>query len=243
MTAATSYLHVLAGHLGRLADDEAAGLEEAATRIATSLADGGIVHVFGTGHSQLVALEAAERAAGLAAVNAIAPAALSPTEGARAAATERLVGYGEVVLDQEDLRPGEVLVVVSNSGVNAVPIEVAIGAAKRDLFVVAITSRSHSDAAAARHPSGARLHEVAHLTLDTGTPAGDAAVTLDDGTGTGPLSTVLASAVLHSVLTRAAERLVEGGRPAPVLRSQNLTDHDVNDALFARYADRTGRRR
>jgi uncharacterized phosphosugar-binding protein len=243
MTAAGTYLQALAGHLERVAADEAAGLEEAATRIAASIAGGGILHVFGTGHSQLVALEAAERAGGLAAVNAIAPPALSPTEGARAAATERLVGYGEVALDQEDLRAGEVLVVVSNSGVNPVPIEVATGAAKRDLFVVAITSRSHSEAAAARHPSGARLHEVAHLTLDTGTPAGDAAVALGDGTPIGPLSTVLASAVLHAVITRAAERLVEAGRPAPVLRSQNLTDHDVNGDLFARYADRTGRRR
>jgi uncharacterized phosphosugar-binding protein len=240
---ADAYLTALQRQLAALAQRGSAELETAADRIAASLAEGGVLHVFGTGHSQLAALETAERAAGLAAVNAIALPALSPLEGGRAAATERLHGYAEVVLDGEDLRRGEVLVVVSNSGVNAVPIEVAIGAAERGLFVVAVTSRAHSVAAPVRHVSGKRLHEVADLTIDTGTPAGDAAVELADGTPTGPLSTILASAALHAVLTRAAERLVESGAGAPVLLSQNLTEHDVNRELFDRYAVRTGRRR
>jgi uncharacterized phosphosugar-binding protein len=242
VNAADRYLRALQEHLLDLADRERGHIEDVAERIAESIADGGIVHVFGTGHSQLVALEVAERAAGLAPVNAIAPSALAPVEGGRAAATERLHGYGEVVLDGEDLRTGEVLIVVSNSGINPVPVEVAAGAAKRGLFVVAVTSRSQSHAAPARERAGRRLHELADLTIDTGTPAGDAAVELGDGTPAGPLSTVLASAALHAVLTRAAELIAESGEHAPILRSQNLSEQDLNRALFDRYASRTGRR-
>jgi uncharacterized phosphosugar-binding protein len=243
VSAADRYLRALQERLLDLAARERDHVEAAAERIAASIADGGILHVFGTGHSQLVALELAERAAGLAAVHAIAPSALSPVEGGRAASTERLHGYGEVVLGGEDLRAGEVLIVVSNSGINPVPLEVAAGAAVRGLFVVAVTSRTQSLAAPARERSGRRLHELADLTIDTGTPAGDAAVELCDGTPTGPLSTILASAALHAVLTRAAELLVESGGQAPILRSQNLSEQDLNRELFDRYAPRTGRRR
>lgn len=242
-TAATAYLDALRDHLGAAITREAAHVEAAADAIATSIAAGGVLHLFGTGHSQLVALELAERAAGLAAVRAIADPALSPVAGRRGADTERLPGYGRIVLDTEDLRTGEVLVVVSNSGINAVPVDVAHGAAERGLHVVAVTSLAHGAASPARHPSGKRLHEVAHTTIDTGSPAGDAAIALADGTPTGPLSTVLAAALLHAVASRAAELLLDRGERPPVLVSQNLADADVNAGLLARYADRTGRSR
>lgn len=239
MTAATAYL----AYLRQLLDPAGTDIVEAAARrIADCLGAGGVLHVFGTGHSQLVALELAERAAGLAAVNAIAVPALSPTEGRRAAATERLTGYGDVIAEAEDLRAGEVLVVISNSGVNPVPIEVALAGRDRGLCVVAVTSRAHSLAATSRHPAGLRLLDTADLVLDTGVPAGDAAVELPGAAPTGPLSTVVAAALLHATTARAAELLAAAGTSPPTLVSQNLAADDVNAALFARFADRTRRR-
>lgn len=239
MTAATVYLDTLRQLLADSGQRAAAEMEAAAQRIADSLSTGGVLHVFGTGHSQLVALELAERAAGLAAVNAMAVPALSPVDGRRAAATERLAGYGSLVVEHEDLRAGEVLVVVSNSGINAVPVEVAAAARERGLFVVAVTSRAHSLAAGSRHPTGLRLLDVADLVLDTGVPPGDAAVALPGGPPTGPLSTVTAAAMLHAVTSRAAELMAAAGDEPPVLTSQNLDDHGVNEGLFARFAHRT----
>jgi uncharacterized phosphosugar-binding protein len=242
VTAATRYLQTLQGLLEDLAGRTAEELEVLAHRIADSLSVGGVLHVFGTGHSQLVAQELAERAGGLAAVDAIVVPALSPSDGQRAAAAERLAGYGQLIVDAEDLRAGEVLVIVSNSGINVVPIEVAMAASRRGLFVVAVISRAHCLAAPTRHPDGLRLLDVADLTLDTGAPSGDAAIALPNGAATGPLSTVVAAAVLHAVLARTAELMAVSGAAPPVLVSQNLADHDVNAGLFARYADRTGRR-
>lgn len=237
--AAGNYLEALMGHLELLHRESFDTIEEVATRAATSIREGGVVHVFGCGHSQLVAVEASDRAGGLAALHAIVDPALAPTGGLRSARTERLPGYGQVVLEAEDLRPGEVLIVVSNSGMNPVPIDVARGAAEQGMFVVAVTSRAHSDAVASRHPSGLRLHEVAHVTIDTGAPIGDAALHLPDGTGVGPLSTVLASAAVHAVMVTAAEQLAATGDEVPVLVSQNLDGPaDPNESVIARYADR-----
>lgn len=239
MSAADRYLEVLGAGVARLRSDLAPEIERVAERVAASLERGGVLHLFGTGHSQLVALELAGRAAGLAAVNAIADPALSPALGQRAAATERLPGYGEVVLDDEDLRPGEVLVVISNSGINPVPIDVASGARERGLFVVAVTSVAHSRETASRHPSGQRLLDVVDTVLDTGVPRGDGALTVD-GVAVGPLSTGLSMAVLHAMVCRVAEQLAGGVGDLPVLVSQNLDDVDVNGALYERFADRMG---
>ena len=242
MTAADRYLATLTEHLDALMPRIGPELDEVAHRIAASVGDGGVVHVFGSGHSQLVALESAERAGGLAAVNAIADVAVSPTGGRRASAIETLEGYGQIVFDTEDVRAGEVLIVVSNSGINPVPIDVAAAAAARGVFVVAVGSPGHSEASPARDRRGRRLPDVADVTLDTGTPVGDAAVRLDDGAGTGPLSTILAMAVVHALISRCAELLVEAGRTAPLLTSQNLGDTDVNAGVYERYAPRTRRR-
>lgn len=237
-TAAHDYLEVVRTHVSRIAAEQTVEIEQVAQRLAASIASGGVLHVFGTGHSQLVALEMAERAAGLGAVHAIADPALSPIQGRRAAATERLSGYGDIVVATEDLRAGEVIAIVSNSGLNAVPIDVAIAASRLGLFVVAVTSRPYSEAASSRHPSGKRLFDVADVTLDTGSPAGDGALHLDDGTVTGPLSSILSMTVLHAVGSRTAQLLADEGR-ASVLVSQNLdVDPDVNAELFTRYADR-----
>lgn len=236
---AHAYLEVLGRHLEVAYRRNAEAIDLVSVRVADSVRKGGIVHLFGCGHSQLVALEVCDRAGGLASLRAIADPALAPTQGARATLTERLEGYGSVVLDTEDLRPGEVLVVISNSGINPVPIDVAAGAAARGLYVVAVTSRLHSDAVTSRHPAGTRLHEVAAITLDTGTPAGDASVQTTDGASVGPLSTIVASALLHAVFTAVSAQLADAGDDVPVLRSRNLDGPaDPNAPVLARYADR-----
>ena len=235
-----------AGHtLGEVAATQGEALEEAAGLVARSVADGGVLHLFGAGHSQLLALDAYARAGGLACVNPILDPALSPAAGLELARVERTEGRAATILAGQDLRPGEVVLVISNSGVNAVPVEVALGCRERGLRVVALTNLEQAKATAPRHPSGARLHELAEVVLDNRCPAGDAAIPLESGDRVGPLTTVVGAAVVAALCARVAGLLLEQGRRPPVLASQNLDGRPAaaaNAELLAPYLDRVGRR-
>ena len=238
------YVAAAAGALAEVAATQAEALEEAAGLVAASVADGGMLHLFGTGHSQLLALDAYARAGGLACVNPILDPALSPAAGLELARVERTEGHGAALLAGEDLRPGEVVLIASNSGVNAVPVEVALGCRERGLAVVALTNLEQSKATAPRHSSGARLHELADVVIDNRCPAGDAAFVLASGDRVGPLTTVVGAAVVAALCARVAELLLEQGRRPPVLASQNLDRvpaAERNAELLAPYLDRVRR--
>jgi uncharacterized phosphosugar-binding protein len=240
------YVAAAAGALAEVAATQAEALEEAAGLVAVSVADGGMLHLFGAGHSQLLALDAYVRAGGLACVNPILDPALSPAAGLELARVERTEGHGAALLAGEDLRPGEVVLIASNSGVNAVPVEVALGCRERGLAVVALTNLEQSKATAPRHPSGARLHELADVVIDNRCPAGDAALALGSGERVGPLTTVVGAAVVAALCARVAELLGERGRRPPVLTSQNLDGFPAaerNAELLAPYQARTRRAR
>lgn len=241
MTAIETYRAAVL-ELVRRSAEETAPLEHACALLARSLRDGGVLHVFGSGHSMLPAIDATFRAGGLAPVNLLHDPSLAPWEPTRVGRIERLDGYGTALAELQDLRSGEVLVVISHSGINPVPIEVAQHAAERGLAVVAITSRPHSGASRSRHPDGLRLLDVADVVLDTHAPEGDVTLTLEDGTETGPTSTLLAVLLVHSLAIGAMERLVADGVHLPVLRSMNRTrGEDTNDAVLAPFRERLSR--
>ena len=227
--------------LGQVAATQNEALEEAARLVADSVAAGGILHLFGAGHSQLLALDAYARAGGLACVNPILDPALSPATGLELARVERTEGRAAEILAGEDLRPGEVVLIASNSGVNAVPVEVAIGCRERGLRVVALTNLEQAKASAPRHRTGARLHELADVVIDNRCPPGDAAITLASGDRVGPLTTVVGAAVVSALCAWVAELLGERGHRPPVLASQNLDGRPAvqdNAELIRPYLDR-----
>ncbi len=153
---------------------------------------------------------------------------------------ERTDGYGQVVVASHDIRPGEVVVVVSTSGVNPVPIDVALAAQERGGRTVAITSDRHYRDAPSRHESGKRLAEVAELTIDTLVPRGDALVALGGvDTPAGGASSVIGLALINALMVETAERLRERGVPPPLIPTMNLPGGDERMAqLTARYRDR-----
>jgi uncharacterized phosphosugar-binding protein len=239
------YVDAASHTLGEVAATQGEALEEAARLVAASVAAGGVLHLFGAGHSQLLALDAYARAGGLACVNPILDPGLSPATGLELARVERTSGRAAAILEGEDLRPGEVVLVVSNSGVNAVPVEVALGCHVRGLRVVALTNLEQAKRTAPRHPSGARLHELADVVIDNRCPVGDAAVTLASGDRVGPLTTVVGAAVVAALCARVAELLLAQGRRPPVLASQNLDARaaaEDNAELLRPYLDRVRRR-
>ena len=215
-------------------------LEAAAARIADALVAGRFLYAFGTGHSHMLAEEIFYRAGGLACAAAILDPPLMLHEGAAASSDrEREPGYAARLLARYPLAAGDVLVVASNSGRNAVPVEMALAARERGLTVIALTSLAHSRAFPSRHPSGKRLFEVADLVLDNQGIPGDAGLELPGlPRRVGPTSSLTGILLLNALVVRAIELALDRGHCPDVYASSNADVPGWNEALIARYRDR-----
>lgn len=235
-----TYFDTLERLLKQLRSSQGPAIAAAARLIADSISAEGIVHVFGSGHSFMLGVEVFHRAGGLMPVQALLDPNLTHFGLINASMLERTEGYGRLVLDSYDLRAGEVLIVVSNSGINPVPTEVAIEARRRGMTVIAVTSAATYADAASRHSSGVKLVDVVDLILDTQVPRGDAIVPLSDQEGSvGAASTVLGAALMNAVMVEAAALLAQAGQAVPVIVSMNLPEGDAhNRELFAHYKSR-----
>ncbi|MDP9439897.1 MAG: SIS domain-containing protein, partial [Actinomycetota bacterium] len=232
----------------RVLSEERSNLLEAARLLAGSLdrdEPDRMIHVFGCGHSHLMAEEAFWRAGGLVPVHPILDPNLTLLGGRRTSPLERLEGYARVLLAGEDLRPGEVMVVFSNSGINALPIEVALAAKEAGLHILAVTSLAHGKSVEPRHSSGRRLFELADVTVDTHVPTGDAAVDLSELSGgaeghrVAPLSTAIGALVWNALVAEIAYLRVAAGAEPSCFISQNVPGGDeANEALVSRYRAR-----
>lgn len=209
-------------------------LESTASRLADSVENSGVIHVLGTGHSHIVAEEMFARAGGPLFVNPILDDSLMlHSGGGMSTRTERLPGYAGVVLDGHDLRADDLMLVVSNSGRNAVPVEAALYARERGLHTVAITSVAHSSAVDSRHPSGEKLMDVVDTVLDNFGVPGDGQLRLEStGAMYGPSSTVIGCTLGQVLLSLTIEELDGRGTAPEVLLSANL------DAMTTGSSDR-----
>jgi uncharacterized phosphosugar-binding protein len=226
--------------LEELTPREAANLAQASEWMAEAIEAGGLIRIFGTGHSRLLAEEVFFRAGGLAPTDAILEDSVSGyRDVTKSELTERLEGYGQLIVEHRRLAPPDVLIIVSQSGRNAVPIDVADAARARGVRTIAITSMAHATAQPSRHSSGRHLHEAVDLVIDNGAPAGDCAVRLANGVPVGPLSGVLGAAILQTLVIGAAHRLLADGIEPPVFRSGNVDGgREVSQRLLDQYWDR-----
>lgn len=224
MSGAGSYLGAVDAMIQRLHDEQLGQIREAGRLVAEVLRADRLVHVFGTGHSHMLAEEGLYRAGGLAPVNAILESGLMLHEGAAVSTRlEKLPGYSPIVADKYGFEEGDLLIVVSNSGVNAAPVEMALLAREAGLKVLAICSVAYSKSVEPKAGVSARLYEVADLTLDNLGEPGDAVVEVD-GTGlkVGPTSTVIGATLLNAVFVEATCTLAAEGVEPPVYRSSNM---------------------
>jgi uncharacterized phosphosugar-binding protein len=224
------YLDKALQTIQRIRETQSQAIETAADWIKQSLEEGGVLHVFGSGHSHTIGEDVFYRAGGLAPVDAILDVNLtmhgggSPTRGTQ---LERLEGYAKIILANYDLRKGEVLVVVSNSGINAVPIEVAMIGKELGLKIIALTNLGQSKAATSRHSSGKKLYELADLVIDNCIDAGDACVEIaPDLPKAASLSTLACSTIIQTIIAETAGRMYADGHNPPIWMSANVPGGD-----------------
>ncbi|NBC95340.1 MAG: sugar isomerase domain-containing protein [Deinococcus-Thermus bacterium] len=241
MSAIETYRDAVLKLVEAAVDERRSALEAAASAIADAVAAGGLVYLTGSGHAHMMAEEPFYRAGGLAAVHPILVPSLMLHESAvRSTRLERLPGVAREVLADTSLGTDDLLIVASNSGRNAYPVEAALVGRERGATVVALTSVPHGARVTSRHPSGRTLMEVADLVLDTGAPYGDAAVPLGDARpAVGPVSTVLGAFLLNAAFARATELLFERGADPDVFASANL---ETGESLSAERLDAWRRR-
>jgi len=233
-----SYLADLANRITSIRSTAAQSLERAAEVMAACIQHDGLIYIFGSGHSHMLAEEAHFRAGGLAAAVPMLAAATMLHEAATVGTKlERLPGLVPALLARYPVGPKDVMIVVSTSGVNAAPVEAAMFGKARGATVIAITSESYSQAAANGRP---RIADLADIVLDNGAPPGDATQDAGaDGLMVGPVSTVIGAALLNAALAETARRLVASGGPAPIYLSANMPGAaDRNEDLIRRYQPR-----
>lgn len=252
-TAATAYFDAAIEMLERIRQSQREAIEEAAEICADTIAQRGLVHLFGTGHSRILVEEIFPRHGSFPGFHPIVELSLTyhnqvvGSNGQRQAMyLEHVEGLGGVILRNFVLRPPDSFIVFSNSGVNEVVVDVALEAKAIGLPVVCVVSAAHCAASDALHSSGKKLVDVADVVIDNGSPGGDAMVRVDNlEDPVGPGSTVGGAAVVNALKSRVAEKLTERGKPPIVLTSSYFLGREASRNRFEEcyddYRDRAAR--
>lgn len=242
-TPAADFFDAAIGLLEEVRETEAASIAAAGEMLAGTVADGGRLFAFGAGHSSLAAQDVVYRAGGLAVMNLLAVPGVVGVDvhpATLGSALERVSGLAGTVLDASPARAGDALIVISLSGRNALPVEMAQHARERGLRVIGVTSVAYATATVSRHASGTFLKDHCDVVVDSRVPVGDATLTAPGVPAPfAPASTVVTSALMQAVVATAARALVDRGVEPPLLRSGNVDGGlEWNARVMEEYGDR-----
>lgn len=213
-------------------------LNQVAQKMAQTVAEDRIIYAFGTGHSHMIPMEMFGRAGGLANVCAMLDESVLNGGGARRSSRmENLHGLAEVIWQRYQPVSGDILFLVSNSGINPVIVEMALKAKACGIFVCAITSMQQSRANESRHRDGHKLYQIADVVLDNGAPDGDALIGAGDYRIAG-LSSLSGIVLANTLLCRCTEICLREGVTPGLFQSQNQDGKNANEQLFSRYQSR-----
>ncbi|PMC40338.1 hypothetical protein CJ195_01095 [Bacillus sp. UMB0899] len=237
----TAYFEKIQEKLELVLEQEKKSMEIAAEKVLNSIQANGIIHLFGCGHSHMLTEEMFYRAGGLAPVKPIFIEELMLHKGAvKSSYLERQNNYAEGFIYNQDIHSNDVVFVISTSGINPVPIDVAIHAKKQGAYVVGMSSFHYVDGKASRHKSGNFLSEVVDLALNNHVTKGDAALYYENSpVPFGPTSTVIGTTMLNAIFAEAIKMMINVGHEAPVFLSGNIEGaEEHNQKLIEKYRDR-----
>ncbi len=228
--------------LSEVEETQVENIERAANLIAERVLKGNNIFIFGASHSAMMAEELVYRAGGFMLINPIFAPGLSLSERpvTKTSKLERLEGFAKIIIESSPIKEGDVLIIASVSGRNAVPIEMALEAKQKGISVIALTSLNYSKNVGSRHGSGKKVYEIADIVLDNCCPKGDAVLQIGDfPQKVAPASTIAGVYILNAMVARVVEILAERGLEPPVFMSGNLDGGDeYNNRKLQEYKDR-----
>jgi uncharacterized phosphosugar-binding protein len=242
---ALDYFDATARILQRIRETEMPALTAAAEVCADSIASGGLVHLFGTGHSRIPIEEMFPRHGSFPGFHPIVELSLTNhtqvvgANGQRQAMfLEKIEGLGEIILRNFIFHERDSMIIFSNSGVNNVIIEVALGAKARGLKLIGVVSKDHCAEAKPKHKSGKKLTDLCDIILDNASPVGDAMVNVENlAYPVGPGSTIGYAILVNALKCMVADELTRRGQPPLVLTSSAIAGDQASAELFDKTYD------
>lgn len=237
MSAVDRYYEILMSQMAEVRKTQWEKIRTGALWLGQALANDGWLYAFGTGHSHALAEEVFYRAGNLARATPMLDSRLMlHHEAIQATYNEREEGYGTKLLNSYPVRRGDVLIVASNSGRNAVPIDVALEGRRLGLRVIAITNLEQTRAWPSRHPGGKVLADVADLAIDNCGVNGDACLEVDGLPGRiGPTSTSTGALIVNAIIVQGIEYALRSGQAPEIYISSNTNGDTHNELLLQKY--------
>lgn len=243
MGAAEDYFSLAMERLQRLRDTQMESLDAAAAICTESIANGGLVFLFGAGHSRMMCEEMTPRQGCFVGFFALVELAVSThasivgTNGLRGPLhLEKYEGYAEEILNGFKFGPHDAFILISTSGIRPLIVEMALGAKKRNLPVIAMLSREHGAQSPANHSSGKKLVDVADVVLDNQCPPGDCLLELEGlEWRTGPVSTLTGATLINMLRCEVAERLLARGIRPELLPSHQFIGNASAEEQLERF--------
>ena len=236
------YFEVMQKVIEDVLNTQQANIDKAAEILTTTTRNNGIIHLFGSGHSSLIAEDVFWRAATLANVHAIFELAVAGiNEVTKTSKIEKLEGIGKVIVEYNRVLPPDAMICISNSGNNAATVDVALAAKERGVPVIAITNVTYADQLTTHHSSGKKLKDVADVVIDNCSLYGDAAVEIPGfSQKVGATSTIPVAFIVPALLVQTCENLLDLGITPDVYYNGHLAYEDPNiklhnDALVDKY--------
>jgi len=230
---AESYFDAAIAALTQARATQSGPIRQAAQLMTDAIVAGQSLFSFGASHSFITTEELVYRTGGLMLINPIYPHGMNLFVRPLTAtsATERVVGLGTQILESSSAKAGDVLLLTSTSGRNAVIIDMALAARAKGIKVIGLTALAYTSGVSSRHPSGKKLVDLCDVVIDNCVPYGDAAIAIEGlEQKVGPLSTVTGCAIVNELVVSVVRNLVERGVEPPVFVSANVDGGDERNA-------------
>ncbi len=239
MNLTEEYLSKCQSIINRIRDQQKQ-IQTAAGWFAGSILSGRVVHVFGSGHSRIMVEEMWPRYGSFPGFNPIVELSLTNhnnvvgANGQRQAMfLENVPGFAERILRNFGLSEKDCALIISSSGTNIVPVEMAELFQRKKIKVVALVTKDHLEKSESKRPDRKKLSDFADLVLDSGAPIGDSMITISGlKTPVSPGSTVGGVIIINSIKAELAKLLTEAGQPPNVLTAANVIGAEQATAIF-----------